>query len=472
MNESPTCQGSPQTFSRTYMTRRLQPSPMAAYSSRTSNEQGAKSSLPMPAAPGSRAWVALAMLCCIYILNFLSRQLPAILAKPIQDDLHISDGQLGLIGGFYFALFYCCISIPVGWLADKTNRSRILALACAIWSLATMLCGMTGNYLEFVFAYMTVGFGEAGGVPPSYSIITDYFPTGRRGTALGLFNLGPGIGAALGIAFGASIAAAFNWRYAFILLGAVGVFAAVCVLLLVREPRRGGLDRIPDHATKGNSGFRQTFVMFFSRPSLLWVALGSGANQFITYGLSNFTVLFLMREKGMGLRQIATWYSLVVLIGMSGSMFVSGRLIDRFTRNSKSAYALIPAASLTLAVPLYLGFVRTPSWWIALPLLVATIFLNYFYLSSAVTLVQEEVRPDQRVMSGALLLLVMNFIGLGLGPTFVGAASDFFRKNHSGHSLQMALYALAPFYIIAIGIFLKLAGVLRKQSFPVGGIVQ
>jgi MFS family permease len=415
--------------------------------------------------------LVLADLCCVYILNFLSRQLPGILAKPIQDDLHLSDGQLGLIGGFYFALFYCCISIPVGWLADKTNRSRVLALACTTWSVATMCCGLAVSYLGFAFAYMTVGFGEAGGVPPSYSIISDYFPTGRRGTALGIYNLGPGIGAALGIAFGASIAAAFNWRYAFFLLGSVGIFASMAVLLLVREPRRGSLDLIPQQTAAIKPGFRQTFVMFFSRPSLLLAALGSGATQFITYGLSNFTVLFLMREKGMTLRQVAAWYSIVVLIGMSGSMFVSGRLIDRFTRVSKQAYALVPATSLALAIPLFLGFVRAPSWKIALPFLVVTIFLNYFYLSSAVTLVQEEVRPDQRVMSGALLLLVMNFIGLGLGPTFVGAASDFFRKNHPSHSLQLALYALTPFYLIAICLFLKLAAVLRKESL-VGGIVK
>lgn len=445
---------------------------MTAYSSPTTNEQTGQSMLLTPSAPGRRAWMALAILCCVYILNFLSRQLPAILAKPIQDNLHLSDGQLGLIGGFYFALFYCCISIPVGWLADKTNRVKILAAACAIWSMATMCCGLAASYLEFAFAYMTVGFGEAGGVPPSYSIITDYFPTGRRGTALGLFNLGPGIGAALGIAFGASIAAAFNWRYAFFLLGAFGVFAAIGVFLLVREPRRGGLDHTPEHMTNGHSGFRETFFMFFSRPSLLLVALGSGATQFITYGLSNFTVLFLMREKGMGFRQIAAWYSLVVLIGMSGSMFVSGRLVDHFTRASKQAYALIPAASLTLAIPLYLAFVQMPLWTMALPFLAVTIFLNYFYLSSAVTFVQEEVRPDQRVMSGALLLLVMNFIGLGLGPTFVGAASDFFHKNHPHRSLQMALYALAPFYLIAITLFLKLAGVLRKESCSAGGIAQ
>ena len=183
------------------------------------------------------------MLIVVYVLNFLSRQLPGILAKPIQDSLHVSDGQLGRIGGLYFALFYCCISIPVGWLADKTNRSKVLAIACAIWSAATMLCGGAGSYLQFALAYMTVGFGEAGGVPPSYSIISDYFPPGRRGRALGLYNIGPPIGAALGIAFGASIAAAFSWRYAFVWLGSVGLFAVIGILFLVPEPRRGGLDQ-------------------------------------------------------------------------------------------------------------------------------------------------------------------------------------------------------------------------------------
>jgi predicted MFS family arabinose efflux permease len=444
---------------------------MKAYSSSASMEQPDQPSIPEFASVGRRAWIALGMLSFVYVLNFLSRQLPSILAKPIQDDLHVSDGKLGLIGGLYFALFYCCISIPVGWLADKTNRSRILATACAIWSMATMCCGMAANFPQLVVAYMSVGFGEAGGVPPSYSIISDYFPTGRRGTALGLFNLGPAFGAALGIAFGASIAAAFSWRYAFIFLGGGGLFAAIGVLALVREPKRGGLDPAPNKAATSNTGFQHTLLRFFSQPPLILAALAAGANQFITYGLSNFTVLFLMREKGMALKQVAVWYALVVLIGMGGSMFVSGRLIDRFTRFSKRAYALVPAASLVLAIPFYLGFVWEPSWCLALPFLACTIFLNYFYLSSVVTLVQEEVQPDQRVMSGALLLLVMNFIGLGLGPTYVGAASDFFHTTHPHHSLQLALYMLVPFYVVAILLFLKLGRVLSSVSREAGATI-
>jgi predicted MFS family arabinose efflux permease len=434
--------------------------------------QAGELSKPQTTSPGSRAWIALSMLIVVYVLNFLSRQLPGILAKPIQDSLHVSDGQLGRIGGLYFALFYCCISIPVGWLADRTSRSKVLAVACAVWSAATMCCGATATYLQFAVAYMTVGFGEAGGVPPSYSIISDYFPPGRRGRALGLYNIGPPIGAALGIAFGASIAAAFSWRYAFVLLGSLGLFAVIGVLFLVPEPRRGGLDRISDQATAGKTGFRQTLAMFISRPSLMLAALASGATQFVTYGLINFAVLFLMREKGMTLKQVALYYALVVAIGMGGSMLASGPVIDRFTRRSKQAYALVPAASLTLAVPFYLAFVWAPSWRLALLFLTVTMFLNYFYLTSAVTLVQEEVRPDQRVMSGALLLLIMNLIGLGLGPTFVGAASDFFHASHPHQSLQIALYLLASFYVVAVLLFLALARVLGNESRTLGETIR
>lgn len=417
------------------------------------------------AEPTGRAWFVLAVLWFVYVLNFLDRQLLSILAKPIQDSLHITDGQLGLIGGLYFAFFYCFIAIPVGWLADKTNRVAVLSLACGIWSAATMACGFAANYTQLVIARMTVGFGEAGGVPPSYTIVTDYFPPHRRGTALGIYNLGPPIGAALGVAFGASIAAAFSWRDAFIVLGGVGVLAAVGIIAFVREPKRGAMDG-PNTAHAGEkSGFFSTFMMFFSRPSLLLAALGSGATQLITYGVGNFTTLFLMREKGMTLSDVAVYYALIVGIGMSAGIFASGWVIDRFTRRSKVAYAIAPAISLALAAPLYVAFVWAPHWQLALLFLIGPTFLNYFYLSSSVTLVQQEVRPDQRVMSGALLLLVMNFIGLGLGPTYVGAASDYFKQhNFPEHSLQMALYTMTPFYLVAIVLFLWLARVLAKED--------
>lgn len=407
-------------------------------------------------------WLVLGLLCFVYVLNFLDRQLLSILAKPIQDTLHVTDGQLGLIGGLYFALFYCLIAIPVGWLADRTNRVRVLAIACGLWSAATMACGLSANYPQLVAARMTVGVGEAGGVPPSYAIIVDSFPPGRRGTALSLYNLGPPIGQALGVAFGASLAVAFSWRYAFLAVGAVGIVTAVLVATLLKEPVRGGLDAAPAYPEPGH-GFWRTVRGFFSTPALVLAGLAGGVTQIVTYGAGNFTTLILIREKGMTLSEVAVWYALVVAIGMGGGIFASGPVIDRATARARSAYATVPAISLMLAVPFFIAFVWAPHWQLATLLLLGPTFLNYFYLSSCVTFVQETVAPQRRVLSGALLLLLMNLIGMGVGPTFVGAVSDAVRPEHPHNSLQLALYALLPFYALAIALFWALAWVLRRK---------
>ena len=418
--------------------------------------------------PDARAWFVLGVLCFVYVINFLDRQLVSILAKPIQDELGVTDGQLGRIGGLYFAIFYCVLAIPVGWIADRTNRVRLLSFACALWSAATVACGMASGYPQLAAARMAVGVGEAGGVPPSYAIISDYFRPGMRGTALGIYNFGPPIGMALGIAFGASIAAAWSWRNAFVMLGAVGVLTALIVWLFVREPVRGGLDvprgeARPDTAAS-RAAFWPTCRMFFSRPVLLRVAIASGITQIMTYASLNFTTLLLMREKGMTLGEVAVWYALVVGIAVSAGMYTSGRLIDRFAPRSRTVYAYLPAVALALAVPFFVGFVWAPRWELALVFLIVPMFFNFFYLSPAVTLVQEEVRPNERVLAGALLLLIMNLVGLGVGPTLLGAVSDWLKPAHPEHSLQLAFYTLVPVYVLAALSFLWLARAIRHEE--------
>ncbi|MDK2761929.1 MAG: MFS transporter [Sphingopyxis sp.] len=416
------------------------------------------------------SWFVLAALCFVYVLNFLDRQLLSILAAPIQDELGISDGELGLLGGLYFAMFYCILGIPVAWLADRTNRVRVLSVACALWSAATIACGMSTTYVQLAAARMGVGIGEAGGVPPSYSIISDYFPPERRGLALGLFNLGPPLGQALGVAFGAKIAAAYDWRLAFLLLGAAGLVAAAGVWVFIREPRRGATDiaKATDIARAMAAPtppitFSTTMKMFFSRSDLTLVSLAAGATQFVTYATLGFTTLFLMREKGMTLDEIAVWYALVLGVGVSAGIYLSGRLVDRYAARHPEAYGLIPAVSLLLAVPFFIGFVHTPAWPIAMIFLLGPTFLNYFYLTPAVTLVQNAVPARQRTLAGAVLLLIMNLIGLGLGPTWLGGMSEWLKPEHPDNSLQLAFYSLVPFYFVAIALHLSLARVLKRN---------
>jgi MFS family permease len=313
---------------------------------------------------------------------------------------------------------------------------------------------------------MAVGVGEAGGVPPSYAIITDTFPPGRRGFAFGIYNFGPAAGAALGIAFGGAIAVAYGWRDAFLTIGAIGIVSAILVRLILRDPPKGGLDPVAESAApvREKAPFWATARMFFTHPVLLLAGLGGGATQFVTYGLGNFAVLFLMESKGMTLAQVSVWYALAVLIGMGGGIMISGRVLDAVTKRSRTGYAVAPAVGLAIALPFYVAFVWAPGWPLALALLTVVMMFNYVYLSATVALVQDEVRPNQRVLCGALLLLVMNFIGLGLGPTYVGWASDLFKAHHVAQHLQAALYTLTPSYFVAIFLFLWLARVLRAEG--------
>jgi MFS family permease len=254
----------------------------------------------------------------------------------------------------------------------------------------------------------------------------------------------------------------------------VGIVTALAVWACVREPVRGGLDApmpgLAAGAERPRAAFWATCRKFFSHPVLLRVSLACGATQFITYAVLNFTTLFLMREKGMTLKEVAIYYALLIGVSICGGMYTSGRLIDRLAPRSKSTYAYLPAVALTLAIPFFIGFVWAPHWPLALVFLAVPTFFNYFYLSPAVALVQAEVQPHERVLAGALLLLVMNLIGLGLGPTFLGAVSDLFRASHPQNSLQMAFYTLTPFYVLAVLSFLWLARALKREARS-GGVL-
>jgi predicted MFS family arabinose efflux permease len=415
-------------------------------------------------------WIVLALLAFAYVLNFLDRQLLAILAKPIQDDLGISDGQIGLLGGFYFALFYCTISLPVAWLADRGNRVRVVAIACAIWSAATLACGLSRSYSQLVAARMMVGVGEAGGVPPSYSIISDYFEPESRGRALALFNLGAPIGQALGVAFGAGMAAAYDWRSAFVAMGVIGIVAAAILALVVREPVRGTADRAA-HEPSGRppgqedtSGFRDVLRLFLTQPRLWLTALAAGIAAFLSYAMLNFAALFLMREKGMTLEEVGLYYAMLLACSIGGGIYISGWLVDRLGPKGERFYAIIPAVALALAIPFFVGFVEAETWQTAILLLILPTFLGHFFLTPAVAFVQLSVRPSERTLASAMFLFVINMIGLGLGPTYLGAMSDAFRASAPETSLQIAFHALTPFYLITVGLYFYLARIIRNQA--------
>jgi predicted MFS family arabinose efflux permease len=426
------------------------------------------------------AWLVLSVLMFIYIFNFLDRQLMSILIESIKRDTGFTDTQMGMMTGFYFALFYTVFGVIVGSIADKTSRRNILFAGAFLWSLFTALCGIAKTYPTMLAARVGVGVGEAAGAPPSYSIISDYFPPEKRGLALALFSLGVPFGQALGAAFGAALDASVGWRNAFLGIGAAGIVASFVLLLVVREPKRGAMDHsatVSREQAAANAAEKISFVStiwsFVNRPVLLWAALACGLCSFVGYCALGWNASFLIRVKGITREELAVWYAGMLAVSMGLGTFFSGAIVDWLAKRSKVWYALLPAIAFTLATPFWFAYVWVQGWELSVAVLALPTFFTIMYLAPALALVQNSVKPSQRTMSGAILLMVLNIIGLGGGPTMVGILSDIFKNQAvasgmetaaaGAQGLQTAFYWVTPFYAVAVGFLLLQASAIRRE---------
>jgi len=397
-------------------------------------------------------YLVVVILAVVYTLNFLDRQILSILAEPIRKDLNLSDTQLGVLGGIAFAAFYTFCGIPVGWLADRAKRIWIMSAACGLWSLFTMGCGAAGNFLQLAVMRMGVGVGEAGGSPPSYSLISDYFPPKERGTGLAIYSLGVPMGSMLGAALGGWIAANYGWRTAFFAVGAPGVLMALVMLLIIREPKRGGLDVLADGATEHEPPppLLSAVGSYFANRTLVLTAISAGLSAFVGYAGLAWNPPFLIRVKGMSLTEVAAYYSLVLgITGVIGT-FLAGWLADKLGHKDRRWYAWIPAIAFTITIPFWLGILWAPTWQIALAFIAVPALLNNMYLAPALAVVQNAVPPARRTISGATLLFVLNLVGLGGGPVFVGRISDMAKPAYGDHSLVIGFAALIPMVAVTI----------------------
>jgi MFS family permease len=401
--------------------------------------------------PGYR-YLVVGLLAVVYTFNFMDRQIMSTLAEPIRKELGLSDTQLGLLGGIYFALFYTTFGLPVAWLSDRFKRVWIMATACGIWSLFTAGCGLATNFTQLALSRIMIGAGEAGGSPPSYSLISDYFPAKERGTGLAIYSLGVPLGSMLGVAFGGGVAAHYGWRIAFFAVGLPGIALALLMLLIVREPMRGGLDAVAlgaDAHAPAPPAF-QVIGAFVTNRTLLCVALACGMSAFVGYAMLNWNAPLLMRVKGASLKEVSAYYSLV--IGGTGVVgtFGAGWLADKLSHRDKRWYSWIPAIAFVVTIPALAGLIWAPTWQIALLFIAVPALLNNMYLAPSLAVVQNAVPPGQRTMAGAILLFVLNLIGLGGGPVFLGKISDMAKASYGDHSLLVGYAALAPMIVIAI----------------------
>ena len=405
-----------------------------------------------PRAGAGYSYFVVGFLAVVYTLNFLDRQIISILGKQISAELHLTKTQFGLLGGTSFALLYTTCGVGVAYLADRVSRKWIIALACAIWSLFTALCGTAQGFVQILLYRMGVGFGEAGGSPPSYSLISDYFPAARRGTALAIYSLGVPIGSMLGAFLGGKLALAYGWRTAFFIVGAPGLILAVLMLLLVREPRRGGLDALLDGATEHPPAppILAAIAGFFANRTLVLTAISSGLSAFVGYAGLIWNPQFLEGVKHMAAADVATYYALALgVTGVTGTL-LSGWLVDKLGHKDRRWFAWVPAIAFTLSIPFWLGLIWAPTWQLAMLFLLGPMLMNQSYLAPALTVAQNAVAPAQRTMTGAILLFVLNLVGLGVGPVYVGWIADRMEPAHGEQALSYGFAAVIPFVVLTV----------------------
>ncbi|MGX6648598.1 spinster family MFS transporter [Maricaulaceae bacterium MS644] len=410
----------------------------------------AKASL---ARAASGAWVALPVLMVVYLVNFMDRQLFAVLQEQIKVDLALSDSQLALLGGTMFAVFYATLGLPLAWLADRTNRVRLVALACAVWSIFTVLSGMATNFVTMALARIGVASGEAGGVSPSYSVLSDYFPPERRGFAIGLFSIGAPLGLMAGSYLGAAIAGALGWRWAFILLGAPGLLLALGLFLAVREPVRGRFDpgvEAPREPARPLDAIRAVLTT----PSLMLLTLAAAATSFAGYGLYQWIPSFLQRAQGLELEAVGRFLSPIFALGVFGAL-AGGWIADRLGKTRPAAYALVPAATLTVSAPFFFAALITTDGRLSLLLLTLPTLLSYAWIGPTLAASQTLSSPAVRALVAAIMGFFNNLIGFGLGPLLVGVLSDTLQGAGAapGEALRTALIVGAGGYVAAITLF-------------------
>lgn len=412
--------------------------------------------------PGGRV---LLILLLAYIFNFVDRQIIGVLAVPIKAELALSDRQLGLMGGIAFALFYSGLAIPIAWLADRKSRVNIIAVSVALWSLFTAVCGLAQNFWHLFLARMGVGIGEAGGVAPSYALISDYYPKAKRARALAFFSLGIPIGSAAGVFFGGWIGDYLDWRWAFVIVGLAGLPAALLVKLGIGEPVRGGYDSVDGAASEAAPPFTVVAAKLAATPSFWLLSFGAASGSIMGYGLIFWLPSFFNRSFGLELAEVGWFYGSIVLVGGMAGTWLGGWFADRIGPNRPGSYALIPAVSFLIAAPAFAIGVMAPSLVVAWILFTVGQMLALAWLGPVIAAVQHIVAPNMRATASASFLFINNLIGIGFGIYILGEMSERTAVAYGTESLRYSILYGLGFYLLSAAIYFVAARRLPRDWY-------
>lgn len=380
----------------------------------------------------SDAYVRYALGLCfvVYTVNFIDRQILAILLQPIKEELSLADWQLGLLSGTAFGLFYATLGVPIGRLADRYSRRGVMAVCIAIWSVMTALCGTARGFAQLLVYRVGVGVGEAGGSPPAISLISDYVEPAKRATALAIFSLGVPAGILVGYLAGGYLREAFDWRTAFLVVGLPGLLIAILVRLTLREPPRE-IGEVPS--------LRRVGRFLWERRSFRHLSFAGGLYAFAGYSFAFLLPSVLERSHGMGAAEIGKASAVIIGVGGAIATVWGGKLADVWARRDRRAYVLVPCIAMTLSIPFAVFGWLADTRAACLALLMGVGLLGQAYQGPVLAASQSLAPTTMRVTAAAALYFVINIIGLMFGPVTTGLISDLLAPRLGADSLRYAL---------------------------------
>ena len=397
----------------------------------------------------------LILLTIVYGFNFIDRQIVGILAPFIQKDLGLSNTQLGLLIGLAFATLYTTVAIPLAWLADRYNRVNILSIALATWSGFTALTGLATNFTQIAIARMGVGIGEAGGSPPSHSIISDMYSKEERAGALGVYSMGIPLGIMAAYFITAALMGSspedVDWRRIFIFLGLTGIALAIVLRMVVREPVRGAME-FEEKVEIIQPPFLESLKILLKIPAWWAMCFGIAFGSFAAYATSAFHTKFLIAlDPTFNIQKLVIILGIINGVAYVGGTYFGAKLADRWGKKDIRVYGWLPAVTILLCLPIGILSYWAPS--VEMNLFWTSLFLVFIgvYLGPSFAIAQTLAPIKMRAMSTALFFFILNMIALGGGPTFTGWLIDVFKENYN--DLDSMRYAMT----VTFGIFIPSA---------------
>jgi MFS family permease len=401
------------------------------------------------AVPPGYARYALGALFVVYIFNFLDRQLLNLFVEPIKAELGVSDTQMGLLTGLSFALFYVLAGLPLARWADRHSRTALITAGMIVWSGMTAATGLARTYVHLLLARVGVGVGEASFTPAAHSLITDYFPPERRGGALAIFSAGASAGTIIGYLGGGALADALGWRAAFVILGLAGIPFALIFRLTVKEPLRGL--SAAQAAAASRDSTRVVLRYLFSRKSFVFLVASASMHGFSSYGSGSWSAAFLMRVHELSLTEAGVILGLGSGVGATIGQIISGRVVDRLGARDMRWFMWQPALTSIVSLPFVLAFLWSWDFYSALWLYMLAAAISSAWTGPTYAMGQALVRPHMRAMASAVLVFMLNLVGLGLGPLIVGMLNDWLDPSFGQEAVRYSLmFAAVPHALAAI----------------------